>query len=423
MRRLFLLAIFTTLALAASSDEAGRESERPADGVRFERGKRPVLVWGSLFSVDFRAKFQNDFRDYDSEVTDDAGAHELHRARIGVEGRFLKVFEFELERELSDTRNPLKDAFVNWRRYRHFQVKAGRFKAPFGMEQLTGPTQMDFAHRSGISAHLAPGRDVGVMAHGPIWNATLKFETGVFRHDGDNARVAGNVRAGGPTFVARLRATPGRRLIVPRFLKDLELGGGFATTRIPEGAYSLRGQTVANKSFFRRLEVHGQRLRLGAQLHWVFRPFKIDGEYVQVSDQRLGQGLLGDDLPDMLSRGWYLTGAWTIFDRSKAYGKGRSFFRSVYHAHPLWALELATRYEQLRFGSAGHTGAPSRSSRAANILSASNRTLTLGANLALNRYTRIQVNAVREKVEDTQRSPIPGRELFWTRLCRLQFVI
>ena len=92
-------------------------------------------------------------------------------------------------------------------------------------------------------------------------------------------------------------------------------------------------------------------------------------------------------------------------------------------SYGIGAVQLAIRYEQLRFGSVEHIGTPSRDSRAANILGNSNRALTFGANWMLNRHTRIQVNAMREKIEDIQRSPIPGREYFWSRLCRLQFVL
>ena len=50
------------------------------------------------------------------------------------------------------------------RRFRYLQIKAGRFKIPFGREQLTGLTETDFIYRSGISTYLAPGRDVGADA-------------------------------------------------------------------------------------------------------------------------------------------------------------------------------------------------------------------------------------------------------------------
>ena len=87
------------------------------------------------------------------------------------------------------------------------------------------------------------------------------------------------------------------------------------------------------------------------------------------------------------------------------------------------AVQIASRYEQLRFGSAEHPGLPSRSTRAANIYSASERVATFGVNWYLNRFVRIQFNWVRELIEDSQRAPIRGQDTYWSRYLRIQFKI
>jgi phosphate-selective porin OprO/OprP len=428
MRTTWLFPILAAMVFSAYGDELVRESKQTEEKApakwTFNLDKHPSLRWGKLFRIDFRAKVQNDFRTFEPDVATDEGLYELHRARVGIEGRLLKTVEFEVERELAATQNPWKDVFINWRHFRHVQIKAGKFKAPFGMEQLVGPTQTDFIYRAGISEYLVPGRDIGVMAHGRFFDRGLNFAAGLFRHDGDNARIKNNERAAGQTFVARLTGVPFRLTTLPSVFKDLELGGAFTIGEVEEGSNSLRGRTVAKKYIFRRLDVNGRRLRLGTEMKWKHGPFGINGEYIQVSDERRGQGLLGEDLSDLVSRGWYLSGVWTVFDRTEgSRAKHQSFVKSVYETDGIGAVQLAVRYEQLRFGSVEHIGTPSRDSRAANILGNSNRALTFGANWMLNRHTRIQVNAMREKIEDIQRSPIPGREHFWTRLCRLQFVL
>jgi len=50
------------------------------------------------------------------------------------------------------------------------------------------------------------------------------------------------------------------------------------------------------------------------------------------------------------------------------------------------AIELAARYEQLRFGSSEHAGLPSRSPRASNILASSDRVWTAGVNWYVNSF-------------------------------------
>ncbi len=87
------------------------------------------------------------------------------------------------------------------------------------------------------------------------------------------------------------------------------------------------------------------------------------------------------------------------------------------------AFELAMRYEQIRFGSAGQFGPPSRSTRAANVLAQSDRVLTVGANWYMNRWMKAQANIIREKLEDVQRSPAPNRSRLWTWVVRVQYVL
>ena len=51
------------------------------------------------------------------------------------------------------------------------------------------------------------------------------------------------------------------------------------------------------------------------------------------------------------------------------------------------------------------------------------RALTLGVNWTLNRFVKLQVNGIREHVEDPERNPVPNGAAFWSRVIRLQFVL
>jgi phosphate-selective porin OprO/OprP len=97
--------------------------------------------------------------------------------------------------------------------------------------------------------------------------------------------------------------------------------------------------------------------------------------------------------------------------------------RPSFVAGGMGAIELAARYEQLRFGSSEHIGAPSRTPRASNILANSDRVWTAGVNWYLNNFVKIQVNGIHDRLEDLQRSPISGRADYWMGLLRLQFVM
>ena len=453
--RVSLLLFLLALPLLAQ-DSPQEEEEKGSPGVRFRMRPYPSLRFGNVLRMDFHAKFQGDFRGFSPELkasgecdpyNASAGClFELHRARVSVQGRFLKHFEFEVERELRENlreprlvtveqgdvlvvkqvTNPCRDVYVNFRYFRRFQIQAGKFKLPFGREQLTGPQKLDFIYRSRIGDLLSPGRDIGILAHGRFFNRGLNYEAGLFKQDGDNALGSKESPTGERSFAGRLMGTPLRLIGAPAWLKDIEFGGAFVATTVPPdtgeaGMKRLRGRTPTGETFFPHIFVHGQRLRLGTEMNWSLGPFSLQGEFIRVQEERRGQGLRGENIPDLIEQGWYLTGTWVVTGEKKAGGvEPRKAFLTE---RGFGAVELAARYEQIRFGSSAHSGGPSRSIRTANILGNSDRAWTFGVNWYVNHWVKIQANAIREKIEDTQRSPIPGRERFWTRLVRLQFVM
>ena len=349
--------------------------------IQFNWKEHPTVELGKAGRLNFRYKLQSDFRGF-GDVETDEGLHEFHRERIGIEGKLFKRLEFEIEREMRDPETPWRDAWVNLKLNRAVEVKAGKFKLPFSMDQLTSPTKGDFIFRSRGAAWLAPGRDIGVMAHGRLIGKTLRYEAGVFREDGDNAR------GGGVTLAGRLRGQ----------WRDLQAGFSLTQSDLEEGLNGLRGKAISGHTFFPRINVNGSRLRLGVEGKWTAGPVTVKSELIQVRDQRLAQSLNGADLPDLISRGWYVSGIWRL---------GR--------------FDIAARHDALSFSSAGGIGRPSRSPRAANILGNRDNIWTFGATWRINRFLELQPNFVHESFSDPARSPIPGRAGFSSRLLRLQF--
>ena len=52
-----------------------------------------------------------------------------------------------------------KNVDVNFRYWKRAQIQVGKFKIPFGLDQLTGVTHNDFAYRSLGANTIAPARD------------------------------------------------------------------------------------------------------------------------------------------------------------------------------------------------------------------------------------------------------------------------
>jgi phosphate-selective porin OprO/OprP len=404
----------SALLLASLAGVLPLAAQQPANEGWLRFPDRPRLQFGNWLRVDLRVKTQNDFRIYSpGSVATDDGLHDLNRARVGIQGEFLGQFEYEVERELTDPENPWRDVFLNWQPRREFQIRGGKFKVPFGMEQLTGPTNLNFVYRALISNLIAPGRDRGAVVRGRFFGRGLEYAAGWFLHDGENSINPGRL------LVARVFGRPLRLLDRRGFARNVEIG--IAATDSPVSTAdltSLRGRTSFRETFFPRYFVQGRRLRLGTELNWEPGPFGIYAEFMHARDQRLGQGLRGNDISDLITRGWYVAGTWLITGEDKY--DGINVRKEFLSGGGIGALEFAVRYEAIRFGSAEHPGLPSRSTRAANILSDSNRLVTFGFNWYVNRWVKIQANGIHERLEDPQRSPMFGRTLFWSRVVRIQ---
>ncbi|HSL22261.1 MAG TPA: porin [Vicinamibacterales bacterium] len=383
---------------------------------------RPSFRVGDALRLDVRVKIQADLQDFPSELGLDEDTFLWGRRRLGVEGTFLRDFEYRIERDFrGDGR--WTDVFVNFGRLRALQIRAGRFKLPFSVEQITSAMSLDFAYRPAVIRDLVPGRDTGAMVHGRLFEDTLAlgYQAGVFRHDGDNS-IFGTNPGAGTTVAARATLRPFRTMPEAASLANLEAGAALVTGDVPDGPgpNSLRGRTIAGLPVLDRFYVNGRRSRFGAELNWEPGPAGLRAEFVRVWDGRIAQGPLGEDLPRLSAGGWYASGTWVVTGEQKAGGvmPRRPLFQGGYGA-----LELAGRYERLQSGSDDGPGPTAPDPRSARVAERGLEAWTAGINWYLNRWAKIQLNAIRESYDDVERSPIPGKAGFWSAVCRFQFVL
>jgi phosphate-selective porin OprO and OprP len=401
------------------ADKPQAADQEGKGGLRFVWTHRPSLRAGHMFRMDFRVKLHGDFRNFSTDETP-VDTFDMPRKRIGIQGNFLRHFEYQVERELKHD-NPWRDVFLNFRYFRDVQIEAGKFKIPFSLDQLTGETDNDFVYRSRLGDLLAPGRDVGVMVHGRVLDRALSYQGGMFRHDGDNAQFGDNPGAGG-TVAGRVTAAPLRPLVSDESpFADLTAGFAMTSGDGPEGLNSLRAESIWETARVSSdVYVKGRRQRLGLEELWEPGPFSVKSEYARVSEERLGQGLGDEDLPEVVWRGWYVSGTWVVTGEKKAGGiePHRPLFQ-----HGVGAIEGAARFDRLRVGSSAPGEPPETNPRAVNFATHGEGIWTFGINWYVNRWVKIQLNGIRETFDDVDRSPRPGRATFVTGVCRLQFVL
>ena len=393
------------------------------------------MRYGDVFRLDLEAKLQEDGHSAYGPVKG-LDTWEFHRNRVGIKGYLTRHIEYEIEHEFTEheltekdieagvtPKSRWKDVNVNFTYVKNAQVQIGKFKVPFGLDELTGVTHNDFVYRSLGANYLAPGRDIGGMVHGSFWKHGLEYSTGVFAHDGDNARSK-KIAGGGATFATRVSGMPFRRLSASSF-GNINVGSAFALSALSDDSFrpnGLRGRTVMTQDdFYESVYVKGHRRRWEADADWTAGPMSARAEYTWVSDDRLSQGIGDETLPDARARSWYVSGTWVLTGEDKR--------RPLKAAEPfaqggIGAIELAIRYERMWFDSTPvGQDQPLRNPRAETIVSSGDRALTLGISWTLNRFTKIQVNGIREHVEDPERNPVPNGAAFWSRVIRLQFVL
>jgi phosphate-selective porin OprO/OprP len=391
----------------------------PAADLQFRWRDHPQMRTGPL-RLDFVAKFQWDARDPGDDPSD-FDNYQIHRARVAIEGELFNRVQFAIERELTEREvdNPdereksaWKDVFVDANLSDAVQVRAGKFKIPFGLEQLTGISNLDFVYRSLSARYLASGRDIGVAVHGRFFDRGLNYWAGWFVHDGDNPRSSSIDGADG-TFAARVTGTPFRS--IPALAKA-EVGGAFTVSALdnvsvdPNG---LRGRTVMSQFvFYEPVFVKGQRRRYEVDGEWSLGPVGARAEYTHALDSREGQGLADQDLSDARGRGWYVSGSWVLTGEEKE--------RPVEPKRRFGAVEAVARYERLWFDSAGGEGPPLRNPRADNMLPTGEHVLSVGINWYITRWVKLQFQTLREKPQDPERSPVAPGETFWSPVFRFQ---
>jgi phosphate-selective porin OprO/OprP len=411
----------------------GGADESP--GVRTLWKQHPSLRFGDAVRVDLTGKFQEDFHSsYDGSKAAGLATWELHRNRVGIKGKVLKNIEYEVEYELTEKEltdhdallgytpnSQWKDVNVNLTYVKTAEIQVGKFKIPFGLDELTSVTHNDFVYRSLGANYLAPGRDVGTMVHGELKKRWLTYAAGGFVHDGDNARSK-KIEGGDETAAGRITLRPFQAMGAPT-PGVIEVGGAFAISRLTDDSFrpnGLRGRTIMTQdTFYEPVYVKGQRHRVEFDADWTAGPASLRAEYTRETDSRAGQGIGDQDLPDAIASSWYVSGTWVVTGEDK---RRPVRTREALFDGGIGAVELAARVERITFGGAVGEDAPFRNPRAETILSESEHALTLGVNWTLNRFAKIQFNAIREQVDDPERNPVPNGAAFWSRAVRLQLL-
>jgi phosphate-selective porin OprO/OprP len=223
-------------------------------------------------------RVQFDVRDHRSNasVVDDrdsaayADNFEIRRARIGVSGTINNDISYEVVgNAVGSSTNFVDTAFANYGFIKAAQFRAGRFKQPFSLEELTSSNNIDFMERS-YGNQVVPGKRLGMMLHGEPLKG-LSYGLSVFQPDftqKDNSqdfnsnravRVAANFAEIGKIDNTVLHFGAGKTTGSDKVAHTSSSGGGTSTTA---AVLNLAAENRGTKSVY-RVRLDGPTLTTG----------------------------------------------------------------------------------------------------------------------------------------------------------------
>lgn len=248
-------------------------------------------------TIQLMGRVHMDYRSYSSGVNSGSAsstdsltdALDVRRGRLGVRGQIEKDWKYEIQGTYGMTDNGMSEsttivdlAFVDYAANPAAMFRAGKFKMPFSLEQLTSSNNIDFMERSFANQNegeYVPAKETGVMVHGSPMPGTsygLAYSRG---------RANKSAVYDGADFIGRGTANIAK--IMGRDDIVTHLGIGYSTGRVKAATSyaSARDESRAFSGFFNGTEavVAGStRTRSDIEYAVAYGPFKAQGEFFQI---------------------------------------------------------------------------------------------------------------------------------------------
>jgi phosphate-selective porin OprO/OprP len=282
-------------ATAVEQEEKAKAEEKTAlkgrfrDGFTFESGDKQ-------HSISVTGRAHADYRSFSDNSTNanSANTFDVRRAYIGIAGKLYKDWTFDVTADVAQSSSPQLDvAWLNYGGFKPVQARAGQFKMPFSLEELTSSRFIDFQERSLVNS-LVPGKERGAMLHGSPFKGSF-YGAALSNGAGKNANE-GNAIQDSKDIIARLGVNAAEWLGNKDMV--LHVAGGYSTGTVPGGVSPVgggvrtegRGLTFFNTASMGSAGTDVDRERLGGELSLAWGPIKAQGEYVKSNFQWTAAG-------------------------------------------------------------------------------------------------------------------------------------
>ena len=274
----------------------------------------------------------------------------IRRARPIFSGTIQRDFDYLFMPDFGGNTVQIQDAYLTYRYSPGFQVQAGKFKSPIGLEHLQSDPVTLFNERS-LATSLVPNRDLGLALKGDLFKSTVNYALGVFNGAPDFSGSTTNLSfQDNKAVVGRVFYQPWKNSDV-NALRGFGFGAGGSYENDHPATNSFTGLSPGFSSdgqqrFFAYnsgVVGDGVHWRFSPQAYYYYGPLGLLAEYV-VSDQKIRKGVLTTDVQNTA---WNITGSWLLTGEDASYN-------GVTPRHPFdprngqWgAFQVVARYASL----------------------------------------------------------------------------
>ncbi len=248
------------------------------------------------------------------------------------------------------------DGYVEYKFADLFQLRAGKFKSPLGLERLQSDPDVIWTER-GNSTNLVPNRDDGIQLFGTGWSGALEYQLGVFNGATDGVNLNNDLD--------NKKDIAGRVFVQPFANSDIValqgLGIGWAgsdgkhlgsTTNTELASYKTPGQQTFFK-YASNVFSNGKETRSNPEAWFYLENFGVLADYVDVKQAVK----LASATATLEHKALDVSGSWVLTGETLSYKGGVKPTHDFNPNGSGWgALELTARYGYTDIDNATFTG-------------------------------------------------------------------
>jgi len=263
----------------------------------------------------------------------------LRRVRPTFSGTVYKFVDYYFRPDFGQGTTLIYDAYVQLNYFPRFQIRAGKFKPPVGLERLQSDDDTNFIER-GLPTLLVPSRDIGFQISGDLVKQRVAYQAGVFNGVPDNG-LSDASATGHRTYAARIFLTPfssgGESPLSGLGFGIAALGGSVDNLALP--AYKTAGQNTFF-TFNAGVTSAGHRTSFAPQAYYYVGPFGLMTEYT-ITEEGFQKG---GERHNVALRAWQAGATYILTGEKKGYNgvMPRRPFMPFQHGWGAWELGVRT---------------------------------------------------------------------------------